>query len=220
MQNIVYRFGTACLAFLLVELAVEIRSLAGDEELGGTQRTSVDEEREQPHKLTVKANCVYEKYRAERSIDGNRGTMWNGRGKSPQWIELDLGYQCQLKRAVFYGEGSPNEKTHHEVWLSAKPMADELDGANKLVQLRHSPQERGKYAIKFKDRPIGRYLQIRTINSWWAEWYEIEVFATPVISVNTPADLIDTSVLSGRVSCRQGRYTGCRRPRRRCCGRL
>ncbi len=176
MQYTAYRNVAACLAFLLVELAVEVS--IGDEVLRGTQRTNVDEERERPRKLTVKANCVYEIYRAERTIDGNRGTMWNGRGKSPQWIEFDLGCQCQLRHAVLYGEGSPNEKTHHEVWLSAKPMANELDGANKLVQLRHSPEERGKYAIKFKDRPIGRYLQIRTINSWWAEWYEIEIFAT------------------------------------------
>jgi len=59
-------------------------------------------------------------------------------------------------------------------------MADHRDGGRLLATLRHSPLERWKYTLKFKGRPVGRYLQIRTVNSWWAEWYEIEIDAKPV----------------------------------------
>lgn len=129
------------------------------------------------------ASGVYRDYLPGFAFDGvtrRHHDYWNSGGHPPHWIEVDLqtGYPIiQVKLVVTQWPRWPFPAVH-QVWVSDKPIGDDLSDATLLFTFRGQTRE-GDWLDHELTAPLwGRYVQIRTIDSdSWVAWREVQVFA-------------------------------------------
>jgi len=105
---------------------------------------------------------------------------WNSGAHPLQWIEVDLGESYSIVQVKLVVEQLPTQasSTAHEVWVSHRPMREDLSEATLAFTFTGATRDGDWLDHELTAPVLARYVQVRTIQSpSWVAWREIQVFA-------------------------------------------
>jgi RNA polymerase sigma factor (sigma-70 family) len=108
-----------------------------------------------------------------------KGTWWNSGGDAPGWLEADFGKVRKLDTITLDPAQTPKTcNTVHELWVSNEPIGNDYTKARLVHTFRGETEDRKPLKHTFGPDVIGRYVQIRTLESEsWVAWYHIDIMA-------------------------------------------
>lgn len=103
------------------------------------------------------------------------------------WLEVDLGINRPLSRAVLTLHMLPEGVATYHLWVSNEPMQGDFSNALQVNTFEGEHFDGQVLEHEFSEPAAFRFLAVQTRESRaWASWYEVQVFARdlPVLTVD------------------------------------